>query len=59
MSLIEGAFETSSVDWESWDVGDISLNGLDSVLIINVFSCSWRITVGNGVLPISSLSRRY
>jgi hypothetical protein len=59
MSLTEGGgVLVRSVDWDSWDVGDISLETLLSFLISIGFSCSCRTTVGNGSLPISSLSKR-
>ncbi len=58
MSFIEGIV-VSSLDWDNWDVGDISLTGVVSFLLEEGFSCSWRITVGNGIRPISSLSKAY
>jgi hypothetical protein len=56
MSLTEGGF-VRSLDWDNCDVGDISLALLISFLITKSFSSSCRITVGNGILPVSSLSK--
>jgi hypothetical protein len=52
MSFTGGVF-VLSVDWDNWDMGDISRKGTSSFLFNNGFCCSWPMTVGNGILDTS------